>query len=62
MEEPINLWLWSIIQEKTTLYYLLLSLVLVMKYKTGEDNCVLLTFALGGIGDVLGDRVQDKRK
>jgi hypothetical protein len=33
-----------------------------MKYKTGEDNCVLLTFALGGIGDVLGDRVQDKRK
>jgi hypothetical protein len=33
-----------------------------MKYKTGEDNCVLLTFAIGGIGDVLGDRVQDKRR
>jgi hypothetical protein len=34
----------------------------VIEYKTGEDNCVLLTFALGGIGDVLGDRVQDKIK
>jgi hypothetical protein len=34
----------------------------VIEYKTREDNSVLLTFALGGIGDVLGDRVQDKRR
>jgi hypothetical protein len=27
----------------------------VIEYKTREDNCVLLTFVLGGIGDVLGD-------